>query len=201
MRNVHHTSFTLTELLIVVSIIGILAAIVIPSLLNALVRAKIARAVSDIHSLASAQEQYRLDQSGYPPLGVVQAARKTTGFASLPWLTSPIPYLAMIPIDPFLSEVGRPYWMGYAQHRISSPNNRITAYSLSSTGPSKMHALVIYWFQQEILFNQYPFQTYEPSNGLYSLGEIVFWGGDAKNIHVQLNGREYIGSFPPNYGQ
>lgn len=201
LRNVSPTSFTLVELLVVVSIIGILATIAIPTFLDAMVRAKIARAVSEIHALISAQEQYRLDRNGYPPLGVVQSSRKTTGFASLPWLSSPTAYLSSIPVDPFLSEIGRPYWMGYAQHRISSPENRITAYSLSSTGPSKMHALVIFWFQPEILFNQYPFLSYDPSNGLTSLGEIVFWGGDAKNVRIQMNDEEYVGRFPPDFGQ
>lgn len=190
-------AFTLIELLIVIAVIGILAAIAVPNLLNAGIRAKIARAKSDIHALISAQEHYRLDQNGYPPLGAVLSARKSDRPASLPWLTSPIPYLATIPFDPFLQEAGKMYWMGYAQRRISSAANRITAYSMSSTGPSKMHALVIYWFQPEILFNQYPFLSYDPSNGICSVGEIVRWGGDAKNLHILMNGKEYTGQFPP----
>ncbi len=194
-------SFTLIELLTVVAIIGILAAIVIPYVLNALIRAKIAKAVSDIHVMISAQEQYRLDQRGYPPLRVVRAARTTSQYASLPWLTSPVPYLSAIPVDPFLKDAGRPYWMGYAQKRISAEEDRITAYSLSSTGPSRMHMLVIYWYQSEILFYQYPFQTYDPSNGISSMGEIVFWGGDSSNVRVLMNEREFIGRFPPNFEQ
>lgn len=198
---INRGSFTLIELLTVVAIIGILAAIVIPYVLNALIRAKIAKAVSEIHILISAQEQYRLDQRGYPPLSVVRSARTTSHYASLPWLTSPVPYLSTIPVDPFLKNAGRPYWMGYAQKRIATEDDRITAYSLSSTGPSRMHMLVIYWFQPEILFYQYPFQTYDPSNGINSMGEIVFWGGDSSNVRVLTNEREYIGRFPPNFGQ
>jgi len=59
--------FTLIELLIVVAIIGILAAIAVPNFLNAQVRAKVARAVSDMKTLETALEMYRLDTNGFPP--------------------------------------------------------------------------------------------------------------------------------------
>ncbi|MBN2328245.1 MAG: prepilin-type N-terminal cleavage/methylation domain-containing protein [Candidatus Omnitrophica bacterium] len=62
MRN----SFTLIELLIVVAIIGILAAIAMPNFLNAQVRAKVARAVSNMKSVQSALESYYLDIGSYP---------------------------------------------------------------------------------------------------------------------------------------
>lgn len=91
--------------------------------------------------------------------------------------------------------------MGYAHLRVASNQNRIVAYTLSSTGPSKYHMLVIYWLQPEILFNQYPFMSYDPSNGLVSMGEIVAWGGDSSKIHVMMNGKEYDGQFPPDYAR
>lgn len=58
--------FTLIELLIVVAIIAILAAIAVPNFLEAQVRAKVARAKSDVRSLVTATETYRVDNSGYP---------------------------------------------------------------------------------------------------------------------------------------
>src|SRR3954462_6822457 len=59
-------AFTLIELLIVVAIIAILAAIAVPNFLEAQVRAKVARAKSDMRSLATAVEAYCVDDNKYP---------------------------------------------------------------------------------------------------------------------------------------
>ena len=59
--------FTLIELLIVVAIIGILAAIAIPNFLQAQVRAKIARVVSEHSTIGTAVELYATDLTVYPP--------------------------------------------------------------------------------------------------------------------------------------
>ncbi len=60
-------AFTLIELLIVVAIIGILAAIAVPNFLNAQVRAKIAKVEGDFKALATAIEMYHLDTNNYLP--------------------------------------------------------------------------------------------------------------------------------------
>ena len=60
-------AFTLIELLIVVAIIGILAAIAVPNFLNAQTRAKISKVEGDMRALATALESYRLDTNWYPP--------------------------------------------------------------------------------------------------------------------------------------
>jgi general secretion pathway protein G len=59
--------FTLIELLIVVAIIGIIVAIAIPNLLNAIQRAKQRRSMGDIRSIATAVEAYAVDTNRYPP--------------------------------------------------------------------------------------------------------------------------------------
>jgi general secretion pathway protein G len=62
--------FTLLELLIVVAIIGILAAIAIPNLMGALSRARQKRTMADIRSLAIAWEARALDEGSYSLAGL-----------------------------------------------------------------------------------------------------------------------------------
>ncbi len=59
--------FTLIELLIVVAIIAILAAIAVPNFLEAQTRSKISRVKSDLRTVATALESYRIDWTQYPP--------------------------------------------------------------------------------------------------------------------------------------
>ena len=59
--------FTLIELLIVVALIGILAAIAVPNFLNAQIRAKISRSLSDQRTMELAILQYMADVNDNPP--------------------------------------------------------------------------------------------------------------------------------------
>lgn len=60
-------AFTLIELLIVVAIIAILAAIAVPNFLEAQTRAKVSRAKNDERAMATALESYYVDHNEYPP--------------------------------------------------------------------------------------------------------------------------------------
>ncbi len=62
-----NTAFTLIELLIVVAIIAILAAIAVPNFLEAQTRAKVSRVKSDMRTTATGVEIYRIDNNDYPP--------------------------------------------------------------------------------------------------------------------------------------
>jgi type II secretion system protein G len=86
-------AFTLIELLIVVAIIGILAAIAVPNFLNAQLRAKIAGTESDLRLLVNAMLQYHLDNNSYH-------AHRDGEAQQFP-LTTPVPYLTSFLRDRF----------------------------------------------------------------------------------------------------
>jgi prepilin-type N-terminal cleavage/methylation domain-containing protein len=73
MKTTNRKGFSLIELLIVVVIIGILAAIAIPKFANTKEKAYIAQMKSDLKNLASAQESYFSDKNEYADLTKIQA--------------------------------------------------------------------------------------------------------------------------------
>ncbi len=95
--------FTLIELLVVVAIIAILAAIAIPNLLEAQVRAKVARTKADLRTIATAVEAFAVDTNQYP-YGVISGhtppQRWNWGFVP-DSLTTPIAYITSVPGDGF----------------------------------------------------------------------------------------------------
>ena len=60
------TGFTLIEIMVVVVIIGILAALVAPAVINRIDDANIVKAKSDIRAYATALNLYRMDNFRYP---------------------------------------------------------------------------------------------------------------------------------------
>jgi general secretion pathway protein G len=65
--------YTLIELLIVVAIIGLLAAIAIPNLINALQRSRQKRTMADMRAISEAVEMYHQDLSFFPIYADVDA--------------------------------------------------------------------------------------------------------------------------------
>ncbi len=107
-------AFTLIELLIVVAIIAILAAIAVPNFLEAQVRSKVSRNKADMRACATAIEAYAVDNNKYPPAwdyNLAQTSRTWGSFVEVPtgpfhsrmpgYVTSPVAYMTSVPNDPF----------------------------------------------------------------------------------------------------
>ncbi|NLD61465.1 prepilin-type N-terminal cleavage/methylation domain-containing protein [Candidatus Sumerlaeota bacterium] len=92
-------AFTLIELLIVVAIIAILAAIAVPNFLEAQTRAKVTRAKSDMRTIATGLESYFVDWNKYPYDGYNTGTAPPAPYNSVGYwylnftLTSPVSYL------------------------------------------------------------------------------------------------------------
>ncbi len=95
LRLTKRNAFTLIELLIVVAIIGILAAIAVPNFLNAQIRSKVAKTEGEMRNFVVAQEMYRLDCGSYPPHFHTEWQNK--------FLSTPVAYLGSMPQDIFQS--------------------------------------------------------------------------------------------------
>ena len=96
--------FTLIELLVVLVIIGVLAALIVPNVLERTDDARVTAARTDINNLMQALKLYKLDNQRFPSAeqGLEALVKKPTAGAVPPnWR----PYLDKLPSDPW----GRPY--------------------------------------------------------------------------------------------
>lgn len=96
--------FTLIEIMVVVVIIGILAALVVPKVMGRPDQAKVTVARGDLKAIASALEMYRLDNRRYPDTqqGLEALVQRPPSGADN-W--NPEGYLGRLPVDPW----GKPY--------------------------------------------------------------------------------------------
>ncbi|HPA48031.1 MAG TPA: prepilin-type N-terminal cleavage/methylation domain-containing protein [bacterium] len=188
-------AFTLIELLIVVAIIGVLAAIAVPNFLNAQTRAKVARVNGDLTALSTALESYNVDSGKYPPYSNLKAPY--SGKEGLIRLTSPVAYIAgSLLTDPFMvqavqsnlgTDPGPPYHYQYADRPTATilkcwanydPGDKFQWFLLSF-GPDKLY----YHPSGGPAYNW--IISYQPSNGVASWGNIMRYGpGNASNADI-----------------
>ncbi len=65
-RHMRQQGFTLIEIMVVVIIIGMLAGIVVPNVMDSLDKASVKKARADFNSLKTALQLYRIDNFNYP---------------------------------------------------------------------------------------------------------------------------------------
>jgi len=191
-------AFTLIELLIVVAIIAILAAIAVPNFLSAQIRAKVAKVEADFASLCVAMESYYVDNHDYIP------ALPGAFFREMAQLTTSVGYLAQIPLDPFkpydicpqdrdhdticLSPTSSQIHDGGGYNMIRFSQNSILPdkyyYGFQSLGPDHDYEVSYYLPMWTLAWRQtFINNTYDPSNGLISSGEIFRFGpSDFRNL-------------------
>ncbi len=177
-------AFTLIELLIVIAIIAILALIAVPNFLEAQTRAKVARIMADMRSVATALESYMMDNGAYP---IDADGRGDLGFRggdeSQTWrmLTTPMAYITSMPVDifnPGSRGTGQgykqtPYYEYWGYDAVSRNNPSLGAtwarnslmYFMNSVGPDQDN-------DNLAAFTDIYNRSYDPTNGTVSNGDI-----------------------------
>ena len=160
-------AFTLIELLIVVAIIAILAAIAVPNFLEAQVRSKVSRTKSDIRTMAVALECYAVDYNQYTrdsdsSLDYIDVGPSSADMSSKDYgkcangayqLTTPIAYISTLLTDPFANEVmvegagARGYRIAsgswsYASPPINNDDNQNSHLVMEEVGKKHAFALI-----------------------------------------------------------
>lgn len=200
------SAFTLIELLIVVAIIAILAAIAVPNFLEAQTRAKVSRAKADMRSLATAFESYYVDNNHYP-LGIIVDLPdpNSWNWGFIPnSVTTPVAYMTSLADDVFgvfyLSgssgnvQAGHPKGHPHSRYRtIRSewyPGNVFIPAEapwksfyedviVGPWGPASSPYMIISPgpdLSEEIIPN-YNVTYYDPTNGTVSRGDLGYFGG------------------------
>lgn len=100
-----NAGFTLIEIMVVVVILGILAAVVVPNIMGKPEEARVAAAKQDIRAIEAALNMYKLDNFYYPSTqqGLEALVQKPGG--DPPAKNWREPYLKKLPNDPW----GNPY--------------------------------------------------------------------------------------------
>jgi len=101
---------TLIEMIVVLAIIALVAALIVPNVIGRPDEARVTVANTDIRTISAALKMYRLDNGDYPTTeqGLAALAAKPT-IEPIPRNWSSEGYLAQVPVDPW----GRGYVYRY----------------------------------------------------------------------------------------
>ncbi len=120
-RRARQQGFSLIEIMVVVVIIGILAALIMPRLMDRPDQARVVAARQDIAALMQALKLFKLDNGRYPSAeqGLQALVKPPQGGGAMPVT----PYLDRLPNDPW----GHPY-----QYQIPGTHGDIDVFSLGA---------------------------------------------------------------------
>lgn len=126
MQRCRQKGFTLIEIMVVVVILGILAAFVVPQVLSRPDEAKIVKAQQDVMRIESALDLYRLDNGDYPSQAQgLDALVHAPTISPVPSHYNPSGYLKRLPKDP---------WGNDYQYRNPGVYGEIDVFSLGADG-------------------------------------------------------------------
>lgn len=101
----NQSGFTLIEVMVVVVILGILASVVVPRIMDNPDKARIVKAKQDIRVLESSLDQYRLDNFSYPTTDQgLEALVSRPGGSPEPANYPEHGYIKKLPKDPWGSD-------------------------------------------------------------------------------------------------
>lgn len=121
--------FTLIEIMVVVVILGILAAVVVPTIMSRPDEARIVKAKQDIRALEAALNLYKLDNYNYPSTDQgLEALVSKPGGTPEPKRYREEGYIKKLPLDP---------WQNEYQYLNPGTNGAIDIYSL---GPDQQQS-------------------------------------------------------------
>jgi len=172
-------AFTLIELLIVVAIIAILAAVAVPNFLEAQMRAKVTRVKSDFRTILVAMQAYRTDHTDYPPDD--RGTNWDNDWLPLIHLTTPVAYITSIPTNPFFDKNFKgsstrrgnfSYWRDYGGDWGYDEDSVGIYWSITSVGPDHVMSMNP---RAKDIFNRTPAfldNLYNATNGTISSGDL-----------------------------
>ena len=182
-------------MLIVVAIIGILAAIAVPNFLNAQTKAKVAKVVSELRALSTAAEMYASDCGQFPPHREQETCTELPYHVRYSFFTTPIAYISGIPGHEIFSPIRVPdnteqwniadtyyyTWTNFMSYACRSKPHALWPYRythsflLRSRGPDSLlesDPVRNLHFIEEDIASQDPF-IYDSTNGLFSRGDVI----------------------------